>query len=177
MASSPRIYIDSCYYIDVAKGETRVKAEDPGREKHIWWVQTLLTAAIAGDVEIIASTMIIAECLHVGDSTTISDTTRDTFRRLLMGGQVTLVAPDVFIVERARDLLWTDGIKCGGGTDAVHVATALEMRCEEFLTYNTNKGPGKADAAVKLAAKKLRVISAPLTSVLPDKYTAPLFKP
>lgn len=176
MASKPRVYIDACYYIDVAKGHDKVKQENPGREQDLWWIQTLLTAAINGDVEIVASTLLIAECQHAGEKP-VPEETKNTFRRLLTAGQVLLVAPDVFIAERARDLRWVDGIECGGGADALHVATALEMRCEEFLTTNTGRGPAKPSEVPKLAALNLRVITAPLTSVLPDKYKQGLFGP
>jgi predicted nucleic acid-binding protein len=174
MPSRPRIYLDSCCYVDVAKGADKVKAEAPGREGHIWWIETLITAAISTDIEIVASTMVIAECLHVGDGANIPEDAKETFRRLLTSGQIILVAPDIFIVERARDLRWVDGINCGGGTDGVHVATALENGCQEFLTTNTGKGPAKPDSINRLAAKGLRVIPPPLTSVLPDKYRQPL---
>jgi len=177
MASRPKIYLDSCCYIDVAKGEDRVKAESPGREAHLWWTETLISAAVAGEIEIVASTLIIAECLHAGDGSNIPDSTKDTFKRLLTSGQVTLVSPDVFVVELARDLLWVDGINCGGGTDAVHVATALDLKCEEFITHNTGKGPAKPITIPKLAAKGLRVIAPAQTSVLPDSYTRPLLPP
>jgi hypothetical protein len=178
MASKPRIYIDACYYIDVAKGKDVVAAEHPGRETHLPFIETLLIAALNGDIEIVGSTLLIAECQHVGDSGSIPDAAKETFRRLLTSGQsVLLVAPDLFIVERARDLLWIDGIRCGGGTDAVHVATALEMRCEEFLTTNIHKGPANPVAAAKLAALRLRVIQAVQTAVLPAKYTLPLLGP
>jgi hypothetical protein len=178
MASKPRIYIDACYYIDVAKGKDAVAAENHGFETHLPFVETLFLAALNGDVEIVASTLLIAECQHAGDSTNIPETTKETFRRLLTSGQgVILIAPDVFIAERARDLLWMDYIRCGGASDAVHVATALETKCDEFLTYNTHKGPGKPETAAKLAKLGLRVITATQTTVLPDKYTSPLLGP
>ena len=94
---------------------------------------------------------------------------------MLSSGQgVTMVAPDIFIAERARDLRWNDKINCGGGADAVHVATALEARCEEFWTVNTKKGPANQAARSKLDTLGLRVIEAIQTAVLPDKYTKPL---
>lgn len=101
-----------------------------------------------------------------------------TFRKMLTSGRgVLLVAPDLFTAERARDLLWVDGINCGGGADAIHIATALEQGCEEFLTTNTNKGPAKPEAAAKLAKLNLRVIQGIQTGVLPPSYTTPLLGP
>ena len=176
MPARPRIYIDACYYIDVAKGQEVVKKEQPGREADVRYVETALVAAQSGDIEIIASTLLIAECLHVGSSDQIPQAAKDKFRGILTSGQgVTLVAPDVFIAERARDLLWVYGIECGGGADAVHVATALEGQCEEFWTTNTGKGPANPKAVPALHKLNLSVIAATQTQVLPGKYTKPLF--
>ena len=178
MASNSRIYIDSCYYIDVAKGKDKVKEDDPGREEHLPYVEWLLVAALNGDIEIVASTLTIAECLHTGNPQDIPEDAKDRLRRILTSGQgITLVAPDVFIAERARDLLWVDGINCGGGADGVHVATAIDQRCEEFLTTNTNKGPARSETARKLSKLSLRVIEATQTEVLPPEYIKPLLVP
>ena len=178
MPTRPRIYIDACYYIDAAKGLEAVKIEQPGREADVRHVETALVAAQSGDIEIIASTLLIAECLHVGNSDQIPQAAKDKFRSILTSGQgVTLVAPDVFIAELARDLLWVHGINCGGGTDAVHVATALEGRCEEFWTTNTGKGPANHKVVTALLGLNLHVIAATQTKALPDKYTKPLLGP
>jgi hypothetical protein len=175
MPNKPRVYIDSCYYIDVAKGRLS-RTLDQGRDLHIPFVEKLLLAALNDDIEVWASTFIIAECLAVekGDMDVPADV-RDTFSRLLASGNpVKIQAVDVFIAERARDLRWRDQIKCGGGADSIHVATALELGCEEFISTNVKRGPLNADAAVKLAKLGLRVIEAPQTSVLPPHYIKPL---
>ena len=175
MPNKPRIYIDACYYIDVAKGEEVVKKEHHGRDADVRHVETALVAAQSGDIEIIASTLLIAECLHVGRSDKIPTSAKEKFRRILTSGQmVTLIAPDVFIAERSRDLLWVDGIDCGGGADAIHVATALEARCEEFWTTNTGKGPANPKIVPRFRKLNLKVISAAQTQALPEKYTKPL---
>ena len=97
---------------------------------------------------------------------------------MLTGGQgITLVAPDIFIAERARDLLWVHGINCGGGADAIHVATALEERCEEFWTTNTGKGPANPKVVPALHKLNLQVMAATQTQLLPNKYTKPLLGP
>lgn len=176
MASRPRIYIDSCYYIDVVRGRFATPLV-PGRESHLPFVENLLLAAENRDVEIWASTLIISECLSVAknDLAVPEDVQRIFMSLLSSGSVVNLAAVDFFIAERARDLRWVDGIKCGGGADMVHVATALELHCEEFITTNMKRGPLQGEAPAKLAALGLRVITAPQTSVLPPKYIQPLF--
>lgn len=98
-----------------------------------------------------------------------------TFTRLLSAGNpVKIQAVDIFVAERARDLRWKHHIKCGGGADSIHIATALELGCEEFISTNSKRGPLNADAATKLAKLGLRVIEAPQTAVLPAHYALPL---
>src|SRR5687767_14033795 len=130
MASkTPRVYLDSCYYIDVARGREALPM-DPHRKAQLPYVEALLLAAHNGDIEIVASTLVIAECLHVQDKRNIPETTKQTFMNLLTSGVgIRLISVDVFVAERARDLLWVDGITCGGSADTIHVATALDERC------------------------------------------------
>ena len=169
--SRPRIYLDACYYIDVAKGRLS-ETLDPGRDEHIPFVEGLLLAAADGKIEIWGSTLILAECLGTDkENATVPEHVQQQFVSLLSSGSVVkLSAVDFFIAERARDLRWVDGIHCGGGADAIHVATALELRCEEFITTNRKRGPLNTVAVAKLAALNLRVIEAPQTSVLPSRY-------
>jgi len=175
MPNKPRVYIDSCYYIDVAKGRLSLTL-DPGRDQHIPFIEKLLLAALNDDVEIWAPTFVIAECLAVekGDMD-VPPEVREMFSRILTSGSpVKMQAVDVFIAERARDLRWIHHIKCGGGADSIHVATALELNCEEFISTNSKRGPLNADAAAKLAKMGLRVIEAPQTAALPAQYRKPL---
>lgn len=175
MPSKPRVYIDSCYYIDVAKGIHSLTL-DPGRELHIPFIQNLLVAAANEEIEVWASSFVIAECLAVEKADMdVPETVRETFSRLLTAGNpVKMQAVDVFIAERARDLRWIHQIKCGGGADSIHVATALELGCEEFISTNRKRGPLNSDAASKLAKMGLRVIEAHQTAVLPAHYSKPL---
>lgn len=174
--NKPRIYIDACYYIDVARGRHAAPL-DAGRELHIPFIENLLLAARAGEIEVWASTLIISECLALEkQAQVIPENVQQTFMSLLTSGSVVkLSAVDFFIAERARDLLWVDGIRCGGGADMVHIATAIELKCEEFITTNRKRGPLQGDAPAKLASlHNLRIIEAPQTSVLPPHYHAPL---
>jgi hypothetical protein len=178
-ANKPRVYIDACYYIDLAKG-VHASALDPGRQQHIPYIENLFIAANDGDIEVWASTMILSECLAVEKGQQIiPEAVQQTFTKLLTSGNtVKLAAVDYFIAERARDLRWVDGIQCGGGADMVHVATALILGCVEFITTNRKRGPLSGDAYQKLKALGLHVIEAPSTTVLPPHLVpSPLFLP
>lgn len=180
MPSKPRVYLDSCCYIDVAKGRAGVPFNKKGEEdraEDLWYLETLLTAAFNGDIEIYASALVIAECLHTDDRNAIPDNVKDTFKMLLTSGSaVKLIAVDFFVSERARDLLWNDGIFCGGAADQIHVATALEAKCEEFITTNRKRGPLQGDLPEKLARLRLRVIMPGQTASIPPAYQKPLLK-
>ena len=94
---------------------------------------------------------------------------KQLFLSLLTSGQYTrLVQPDVFVCERARDLRWDHGINLSGA-DAIHVASAIEAECGEFLTTDQRaKSPLRQAAA--LAALGLRVVRPSGTQVLPDEF-------
>jgi hypothetical protein len=171
--NKPRVYLDSCCYIDVAKG--RHGKLDEGREDHLPFLEALILAAADGAIEIWGSTLLIPECLHIdGTQQNIPDDVQATFISLLTAGSpVRMSAVDYFIAERARDLRWRDGIRCGGGADGIHVATALELKCEEFITSNRKRGPLQGDTPKMLATFGLRVIEPPQTSVLPTAYVPP----
>ena len=174
MASKPRVYLDSCYYIDAAKGRLGVSLS-ADRATHIPYVENLLLASLNGEIDVYASTLVISECMHIGDKD-VSQETKDAFLALLTSGDaVKLVAVDVFVAERARNLLWQHKISCGGAADMVHVATALDLNCGEFITTNRTRGPLQGDAPAKLEKLGLRVIEAPQTQVLPVSYIQPLF--
>jgi len=170
----PRVYIDACYYIDVAQGRHAVNV-DPARLSHLPYLEGMLLASGDGVIEVWASTLIIAECLYVdGQLDTVPEAVRQTFQSLLTSGSfVKLQAVDFFIAERSRDLRWVDEVRGLRGADAIHVATALELGCDEFITSNRSKGPLQGDTPKKLNDLGLRVIQAPDTQVLSNDYLPP----
>jgi hypothetical protein len=167
--NKPRVYFDSCGYIDVAKGRHGVSDEHSQAE--LPFLEGLLLAAHDGLIEIWTSSITIAECLTIEASVDeVPEAVRETFRSLLMGGSpVRINAADVFVAEKARDLRW-QGIRCGGGADGLHVATALDLGCEEFITTNSKRGPLQGETPARLAKLGLRVIRPHQTTVLPPQY-------
>jgi hypothetical protein len=93
------------------------------------------------------------------------------FVEILTSGVVFhLIEPDVFVAERARDLLWDDGISLSGA-DSLHVASALLDGCSEFLTLDGKIRKHKFSFAVPLLQKIGLPIRRPSqTNHLPADY-------
>jgi hypothetical protein len=167
MADLCRVYIDACCFIDMVKisvGHTLTQ----DRESDVWFLKRLLEANRDGEVEIFTSTLSIAECTHIGEAK-ISAAVKSQFSRLLMSGQyVRLVQMTPFIAERARDLRWDSGINLKGA-DSIHAASALEMKCEEFLSSNGRfariNNHSKTFAKLGMIVRRGRE-----TACLPNKY-------
>jgi predicted nucleic acid-binding protein len=166
MADNPRLYLDSCCFIDMVKVDIgRTVTND--RQSDVWYLKQITQANRDGEIDVFTSVITIAECTHAGDGY-ISPQVRTSFQSLLMSGQyVRLVQPTPFIATDARDLKWVHGISVRGA-DAIHIASALDRKCEEFIT--TDDQAKKLAAKATLLALGLRIIRASETKCLPDKY-------
>jgi predicted nucleic acid-binding protein len=167
MTDAIKTYVDACCFIDMVK--TKVgKTLEQGREHDVWHLKRLLEAHRDKEIEIYTSTLTIAECSHGGDGDT-SPVVKSEFTRLLMSGQyVRLVQLTPFIAVDARDLRWNHGMAIRGA-DAIHVASALAMKCEEFLSSN-GRLARLGLAGTTLAKLGLHVRSGKDTQCLPEKY-------
>jgi PIN domain len=135
----------------------------------VWFLKRLLEAHRDGEVFICTSVLTIAECRHAGDDD-VTNEVKSLFNRLLTSGQyVRLVQLTPFIAQDARDLRWIHGISGLRGPDSIHVASALEMRCEEFLSCNA-KLERIGALGTPLARMGLYVKRAKESACLPDKY-------
>ena len=160
----PRVYIESCWFIEAARFDLRGTASEPGREREVAFLKVILEASRDGEVDVFTSTLTLAECLHVGGCA--DQRVQDLYRGLLSSGRyVTLVQPDVFVCEDARVLRWQHGISLKGA-DAVHVASAVTMKCTEFLTCD---GKIKRNGERIAAAYNLRVLAPSETSCLGEE--------
>lgn len=137
---------------------------DTGRDNDLWFLKELLNAARDEQIEVLTSTLSIAECAHAkGD---VNDDVKSLFKRFLTSGRyVFLVQDSVLVAEKARDLRWAHGL-CFGGADAIHLASAMELKCDEFLTWD-QKIHAQATALNDLA---LSVRFPHDTHCLPDEY-------
>ena len=184
MSTKPRLYADSCCFIEAVKHRRGFRlsgdpAEIRNREEDCWYFRRLCDASRDGAIQLVTSMLTVAECLHVEESGGPSKETRELFVQFLTSGVVVdLVEPDLFVAERARDLLWNDGILLSGG-DSLHVATALLDGCSEFLTLDGKiRKQRKFSAAIpQLQKVGLTVIRPAQTHRLPAEYkTDDLFK-
>jgi hypothetical protein len=185
MSTKPLIYVDSCCFIEAVKHRVGLplSTTDPDeirrREEDCWYFRRLCDASRDGAIHLHTSTLSVAECLHAGEPDGPSQAVRDLFVQFLTSGTIVdLIEPDLFVAERARDLLWNDKILLSGA-DSLHVASALIGRCTEFLTLDGKiRNHMKFAAAIPRIAKiGLRVVRPSQTSNLPGEYrTDDLFK-
>lgn len=167
MADIRRIYVDTCCLIDLVKVEIG-RGLDADRENDVWHLKKLMEANRDGEVQLFTSTLTIAECRHAGEKP-VTDAVKSQFERLLMSGQyLRLVQMTPFIAQDARDLTWKDGINLAGA-DSIHVATALDRKCEELLTTDGRIGKLGAQAPA-LRNRGLVCCYARNTQCLPPKY-------
>ena len=164
--SKPRIYIDACPIIDLVKYRLQMQSTDD-RQKDAWFTDRLIQAAKLQKVELFTSTLTIAECTHVQDQKKDKEA-QPFFLGVLASGKsgFALVQPTVTIAEYARNLRWIHGLALKGA-DAIHVASALAMKCDEFITTDGKGLPNRADALAKL---NLRVCRPSDTNLLPPEF-------
>ena len=102
--------------------------DDDGKHDHVWYCKSFLDAARSKDIEIVGSTLLVAECTAVRDhhrAKILTDEVKAVFRALLMGGNpVVPIQPTPKILDRARDLSWADGFNFQS-MDSIHLATAI----------------------------------------------------
>lgn len=162
MADLPRLYVESCCFIDAAKAA--VGSVSSQRDSDVWFLWKLLEAHKDKAVEVYTSVLTIAECTHADGKD--DSRVRGLFERLLMTGQYCiLIQPTPFIGADARDLRWKHGIKLHG-PDGLHVASGLARKCQEFLTTD-DRISANAD---RISALGMRVCTPSNTVLLPEKY-------
>ena len=164
--NKPRIYFDSCQIIDLVKYRLQMPAASD-RQKDAWFTDRLIHAAKQQMIELFTSTLTIAECTHVSDRKKDKDA-QPFFLGVLASGKsgFALVQPTVPIVEQARNLRWIHEIALKGA-DAIHVASALAMKFDEFITTDTKVLLGQAGTLAKL---NLRVCRPKDTNLLPAEF-------
>lgn len=167
MADNRRVYVDSCCFIDMVRVDIGLRS-DGDRELDVWYLKRLLEANRDREVDIFTSTLAIAECMHVGEQDVSADV-KSRFDRLLLSGQyVKLVQVTPFIAQDARDLRWVHGIAVSGA-DGLHVASAISMKCEEFISADKrlSRAMKYRDSLFKLG---ISPVSGRDTQCLPVKY-------
>ncbi len=166
MSTTPRIYSDANPIIELAKWSK--KAHDPAREADLKTMEQLLKAANNRLVDMFTSSISVAECVAVGDDW--GPDVQEFFNGVLTSGRLlALVQDTIFVTEYARDLRWKHNVRLSG-MDAIHVASAIEAKCTEFLTWDlgiNNKSKIKVDF---LAGQGIRCVTPSQTQCLPPLY-------
>ena len=162
-----KLYIDSSCFINNAK--EAIGARMAGND--VWFCKKLLEAHRDGELHVFTATLTVAECQHAKGI--CDDRVQKFFKSILTSGQfVFLVQDTVIIADRARHLRWTHNLSFRGA-DSVHLASALEMGCLEFLT-NDGHFLNKAQEVEKLG---IRIVQPHKTALLPSEYRQEKFLP
>ena len=165
---SSRIYLDACLIIDMAENEAKPRR---GRELQVWLCKQALAAARDGKLQVYTSMLSVAESTTIAtDLPSPSPETKRFLDMLLLSGKsgITIAQMRMNTAIRARDLRWVSEINLRGA-DAVHVATAIEMKCDELWTRDGGIGKKRTE----ISQLGLKVISPEETTVLPENYRNP----
>jgi predicted nucleic acid-binding protein len=123
-----RPYVDSNVYISTLRGP---KAED---EQKFRTSAEILHLAESGAFNIYASTFIEAEVIKApGEAVPITSEQEAIIAAYFENDFIIWYDLDRLIAQRARQVARDHGMK---PPDAVHVATALQARCDQFLTWD-----------------------------------------
>lgn len=130
-----RTYLDSCVIIDYVKNECGVHlCEDRTRE--LEYLEKLFESAKAGQTKLFTSSVTIFECLHIGNNHEVPEEAKRLFTSITGSGRVVIpVSLTPVMSEIARQLYW-DGVPLPRKNDRLHVATATEIGCSEFVTFD-----------------------------------------
>jgi hypothetical protein len=168
-----RIYVDSCIAIELAKYIMKLHRLD--RENDLWFVHQMLKASEEGEIELMTSSLTVVETLHLGPDgkgghIECPVKIQEFLVNLLTSGTlIKLVEPSLFVAERARDLRWQHGLKLKP-FDSLHIASAMDSRCQEMITWDDEMNDKRAAEINTLSSLGLRVIAPNNTLVLPESY-------
>jgi predicted nucleic acid-binding protein len=163
-----RVYIDTCCFIDALQHREGMKIS-VDKQNDVWHIQQVLRASLAGDLEVVTSTVTIAEFRRAKADAQPSKELKRLIRSILLSGRVvTLAQVTQGVAERARDLDWEDEVNLKGA-DAIHVATALITGCKEFFTAD-GRGALRPPVVAKLGKLGLRSVRPSDTRLLPNEY-------
>lgn len=171
MTAKPRIYLDSCCFIDVVKEHVGVLPTE--RTNDVWFIKKILEAHRGGHLIAHTSLIAVGECLAVGESQdVVAEEAKARFRALLTSGQyLQLLHPTPKTPRLIQDFRWVHNLILGSA-DAIHFASALEIGCTEFVTTDSRIAGKKVAAAVAtMGTLGLRVVAAHNTALLPNSFT------
>lgn len=95
--------------------------------------EAVLDAAEEGRLEIVTSALTLTEVIRKKGQKPIPRESEQKIRDFFEQPWIIVREVDRFVAERARDLIWTHGLK---GPDAIHLATALRLGLTVMDTYD-----------------------------------------
>jgi predicted nucleic acid-binding protein len=167
--SEPHIYCDANPIIELVKSSRGTS--DPAFAPDCQMMQRILHAANNKDILLFTSSVSIVECVSAGED--YGKEVQEFLVNVLTSGRMfKLVQDSIFIAEQARDLRWKHNIKLKT-MDAIHVASALEADCTEFLTCDTDMSRPKVAEKINLLGKLgISVVRPSLSQLLPPRYAS-----
>ena len=149
MTSSARRVVawDSCVFLHFLKKT----------KEHVSDLAAIWREANAGKFKILASTLTVSEVLRLNGD--LSPTDELTIRNTLYDEPVVLHHADLSVCEIARDIRRKHKIYT---PDAIHLATAIRIGAEAFLTYDKNRRNGRVpplDLNKSVGAPPLEIIT------------------
>ena len=121
-----RPYLDSSVYIAAIVGEE----VEPGKSD---LSAQILELGRSGRFQVIASTFVFAEVIKDRKRDALDPDQEALIDQYLSQDFITWVEVDLPIAKKARSLSRFQGLK---PVDAIHVASALRARCDQFLTWD-----------------------------------------
>jgi PIN domain nuclease of toxin-antitoxin system len=174
----PRIYIEACPLIDMAQD----KADGLKGNKvsaGVWFCQQALRAGRDKKAKILTSFLSIAECTRINidadtQPTAPPEEIKHFYEMLLLSGKsgLELIPITQTIAIKARNLRWISEINLKGA-DTIHVASAMQLQCDEIWTRDGRIWKHKE----KLSKLGISVVRPSESQFLPGDYQAvPLFE-
>lgn len=123
----PRIYWDSCVYISCIENTE-------GRGKLL---REILQSATSGEIVFIASALVIAEVTKFKHPTKDAIAQAEEIRAFFENDYIRVYNADRRTAEEAAEICRNTGLN---PPDAIHLATAIRLKCDSFQTYDGEKG-------------------------------------
>lgn len=167
MSDQSCVYMDACCFIEAVKSDANMQLSED-RQIEAWYIKKLLQAHRDREITIYTSVLSIAEAVHAGAMPVPSNVQRGLEALLTSGQYVHLVQMTPFVCIDARNLRWVDGMTLKGA-DSIHVASALDRSCTEFLSLDGRFERVEKQGSV-LANRGMAVLPPSQGKCLPPKY-------
>ena len=134
--TTPRVYLDSCIFLNVIKHELD------------FWAESLkiLLAADRGDIRLVASTLVLIEVAGWNGEVAING--RDKMIDQYLRDSIEWHEVDLFVAREAQK--YCDNKMRMRGPDATHLATAVRAKVDYLMTWDQQFPIGKQFGSVQV---------------------------